>query len=237
MRGRVGRDVARAVDGDAVVEVPRVLHPAQGADAVAVVRAGEPEHATGRLRLGADLLGDQLGVRVAVLVGVVGGGLAERGRLAVGVELARGDVRDEDRLVVAVHRHHLQRQVDLDVRAGTGAARQEPDVRVRHLLPDVVGDHRLVVTVGEVLPGDVADQLLERPDRLLGARAELAVGGARLEAEFGQTFLDATDVVAERAQRDRRSERGCRRRSGGLGRGRDDAGGCTGHGGGGRVDG
>ena len=56
VRRRLQRHVVGTVHGDAVVEVDRVHHPAQRADALALVAPGEPEHAARGLGIGALVL-------------------------------------------------------------------------------------------------------------------------------------------------------------------------------------
>ena len=56
VRGRLQRHVVGTVDGDAVVEVDRVHHPAQRADTLALVAPGEAEDAARRLGVGALVL-------------------------------------------------------------------------------------------------------------------------------------------------------------------------------------
>jgi hypothetical protein len=115
--------------------------------------------------------------------------------------------------VVGEHGEHLLGQVHLDM-GGTGTlrtSRRDGD-RVLHLLPEFVGDDGLVVAAVELLPGEVADELLVRPHRLLGETAEGAVDLARHEPEFREAGLQLADVLTGGAHRERLGEGGLRDR-------------------------
>ena len=92
--------------------------------------------------------------------------------------------------------------------------------RLLHHLPERVVDH-----AGGVVAGDLQHELLERPHRGFGLRAELAVDHTGIEREVGQALLHRRDVAAARPASERLLQMG-RRRGGGRGRG--------GRGGGGR---
>ena len=84
-----------------------------------------------------------------------------------------------------------------------GPARQDLHRRLLHLLPELVRDDVWSPSCGERLPLDVADQLLVRPHRLLGAGAELSVDRARLEPEIGEPLLKADHVITKRSPQPR----------------------------------
>ncbi len=234
-RGRQ-RHVVGSVNGDPVVEVDRVHHPAQRAGALAVVPTGEPEHAARRLGVGALLLGHRLRQRFAVGAGVVRQRVAPLLGRAVGILLARRDVRDQLRRIIFEHDQHCLRHIDLDMR-GTGpgrAARRNGD-SVLHRLPHLVADP----TLGIGSRG-LQDQLLVRPHCLLRSRPEQAIDGAGSETEVGQPLLHLLDIFTSIALADGLADvglddcrisidhdrkcRDARRRR----RGRPDDGGCNG---------
>ena len=199
MRRRLQRHVVGAVHGDPVVEVDRVHHPAQRADALAVVPAGEPEEPPGVLASAHSSLvtGSASGSPLASVSSV--SDLAPLLRCAVGVLHAGRDVGDQLGDVVLEHDQHLLGHVDLDVRGARpgGPARRDGDA-ILHDLPHLVGDPTLGLR-----PWSLQDQLLVGPHRLLRTRPEQAVDRAGGETEFGQPLLHRLDVVTGVALADR----------------------------------
>ena len=207
------RHVDGAVDGDAVVEVHRVPHPAEGALADTLDLPVVLVDAARGVRDAALAAPQWLG---AVLVAHLAG--ADRDLLAPLLAGAARHVRDQRRAVTDEEHDDLLRQVHLGV-VGVGAeraARLDVDGALQALPHLVRHDTR----------GRGArrteHELLERPHGGSGELAELAVGGTRREAEVGQALLHQPHVVAggtdpQRRTEVRRGRRGDRRRDGGRG--------------------
>ncbi len=219
------RHLVGAVDGDAVVEVDRVEHPAEAALALALDLAVERVDAGRRPGVAADALLDRLGARlVAQLPGVDRDLLAPLLTLVEVVagrrELAARGVADEEGRVAVEHDEGLLRQVDLDVLAGIGAPGVERQ-RVLQRQPHVRRDD----AVG-LVERDVHDQLLVGPHRHPREVAELPVDRTGLEADVLQALLQGLHLGAghplaqragDRRLRDRRRRRRQRRRGRGGG--------------------
>ena len=105
--------------------------------------------------------------------------------------------------LVSSNRANTCREVDLDVPTRVGPAGDDSEGGVVHPSPDGVVDGGLVISGGEVGPGDVAGELLERPHRLLRFSTELSVDGAGLEPEIGQPLLKTDHVITKRSPRPR----------------------------------
>lgn len=185
------------MDGDSVVEVHRVPHPAERTLTDALDPSVEREDATGRVRPPALTLLQRL--RTVFVTKLTG---ADRDLFAPLLTGTARDVRDHRRAVVDEEDRHLLGQIDLGVVHGlrVRSARLDDD-RLLHPLPHFVSD-----LAGRFVTRRLQHQLLERPHRGASETAELTVDGARVKAEFLQSGLHGEHVIAVRALVQRRCE-------------------------------
>ena len=141
MGRRIERHFFGSMNGNAIVEVPRIGHAAQRADSLAVVKSFESEHAAWGFSSGTELPLDRRVKFFTIGIGVKLAGLAELLGLTLIVELTRRNVGNQRRNIGGEDDEYLLGQIDLDV--GRAAAISSPWLhgdRILHPLPHLVGD-------------------------------------------------------------------------------------------------